>query len=195
MEARRTGASNFTAPTWALRKWPFSWKGYGPDTARVYRYDARTGTVSITPHHGVFFSPDKMYYFDASREEGGFRLFRAENDQDVTEGLELSPEQVMYGPVGGWMPGEDHVLVFREYVAKPTQPERPPGRGIVPARPSGSRNPSRVGERPLARWNVAIDAATGEVVYRFQGAVEALRTNVSALPVERNGRVELVGLR
>jgi hypothetical protein len=33
------------------------------------------------------------------------------------------------------------------------------------------------------------------VVYRFQGAVEALRTNAPALPVERDGKVELARLR
>ncbi len=163
-------------------------KAFGPDRAAVYRYHGPSESLSLTPHHGVFFSPDRRYYFDPSREGGGFRLFLTASDREVTRELRLSAQQEMFGPVGGWMPGQNHVLVFQEYPARDVPSERQ--RGDVVIRPTREADSGR---EDLSY--VMIDAGTGQVVDRFQGVVGAWKTNAPALAVARGEKVELVRQR
>lgn len=152
----------------------------------VYRYHAPSRRLSLTTHRAFFFSPDGKYYFEPSVEGGPFRVYRRTDDRDVTATLILPAEQTMWGPEGGWMPGAHHVLVFIE---KPPRREiqrgqrRAPGRLIDPTVPQVYPD----------RWNLAVDAETGQVIDRFQGDIGAgWRTNSPALPVERRAGVELV---
>lgn len=157
-----------------------------PDGPAVYRYDATTRELSATSRKGVFFSPDGQYYFDPSVEGSQFRLYRATGDSEITEGLELPPQQVRWGPEGGWMPGGGHFLVFLE--RKPPLPSKALQRGeeranLVRVDPSAPKvNPDR--------WNLLVDAETGKIVRRFQGDIGAgWSTNAPALPVVTRGQV------
>lgn len=155
----------------------------------VYRYHVPTRTLSTTTRRGVFFSPDGKYYFDRGIGEGSrsLTLYRAVDDEDVTRQLALPRDQV--GPGGGWVAGAPHALAFTEKPApqtpKPTQRER---------RFGGAR--SRTPQLNTDRWNVILDAETGQVIDRFQGDIGVgWKTNAPALPVERRTGVELIPLR
>lgn len=164
-------------------------KGAPPPSARgvagaqwpVYRYQFQSGRLSASTHRGVFFSPDGKYYFDPVPSD--FRLYRTADDRDVTETLRLPPEQIRWGPEGGWMPGADHVLIFIE---EPVAPIHKPGQPRERARPLDTDAPRAL---PTS-WNLAVDAETGRVIDRFEGGLTGWKTNVPALPLERGTRVE-----
>jgi len=161
-------------------------QGSAEPTFPVYRYHIPTKRLSLTTRQGVFFSPDGLYYFDASVAEPGFRLFSSPDDRDITSALKLPSHQLLARPEGDWMPGTGHVLLFIE--------RQPP-----PARKGPSRRRAPVRIDPNAphiypdRWNLAVDAETGQVIERFQGDISAgWKTNARELPVERRVGAELV---
>ncbi|OLC03020.1 MAG: hypothetical protein AUH78_15630 [Gemmatimonadetes bacterium 13_1_40CM_4_69_8] len=152
----------------------------------VYRYHVPSGRIALTMHRGVSFSPDGRYYFDVPTEEPGFRLYRASDDQDMTNTLELPAEQIEWGYERGWVPGTKHVLIF---IPGSPPHARMPGQRREPARRIDPNAPQLYPDR----WNVALDAETGQIVDRFQGDLGAgWKTNAPALPVERRSGVELV---
>lgn len=152
--------------------------------------DVQTG-AAVHIDVGVFFSPDGRYYFDTGVYEasGSFRLYRTANDQDVTAQLAVPRHHL--GPEGGWMPGSDHVLVFIE---KP--PPRKPGPPETGDTARGFRGARRMPQVYPDRWNLTVDAETGQVIDRFQGDLGAgWKTNAAALPVERRTGIALVPAR
>jgi len=152
----------------------------------IYRYHVPTRQLSLTSRHGVFFSPDGLYYFDAAVGEPGFRVFRSADDKDITSTLLPPDDKGALRPTGDWMPGAGHVLLFIEAEQHPVQPGRAPrGRPV--------RIDSRTPQVYPDRWNRAVDAESGRVIERFQGDVGAgWKTNARELPVERRVGVELV---
>jgi hypothetical protein len=144
-------------------------------TWRVYRYDARSGSVVLTSRKGVFFSPDGRYYYDWYTAGVGFHLYRAVDDVEVTG--ELASQATRYTR---WMPGGGHVLVVGE---KPPTDAKPSPVTVVDP------------DAALERWNLAVDAETKRVTERFQGDIRAWRTSGPALPVERRGGVAFVAPR
>jgi hypothetical protein len=152
----------------------------------VYRYHLPTRQLSLTSRHGVFFSPDGLYYYDAATEEPGFRVFGTADDRDITS-IVMPPEnEVALRPTGDWMPGEGHVLLFIETQPHPAQPGR--ARRSHPVRLD-----ARVPQIYPDRWNRAVDAENGRVIERFQGDIGAgWKTNARELPVERGIGVEIV---
>ena len=150
-----------------------------PSGGKVYRYDPRTQLLVLTPHKGLFFSPDGLYYYDWFTQGFGFRVYRAADDLEVTGDL-----AAQVGPEVRWMPGAGHVLVFNE---KPAP--RPPKTG-GPGRVELTDRMQRVSPD---RWNRAVDAETKRVVVRFQGNMMAgWRTNAPLLPIEGRTGVELI---
>ncbi len=152
----------------------------------VYRYHAPTGNLSLTTRRGVFFSPDGLYYYDPSVEGSGLRLYRTSDNQDVTEHLQLPRERVRDGPEFGWMPSTGHALLF---IDRTPRPEQQPGQPRESFRPMGRNVPQVYPDR----WNLVVDAETGQVVDRLQGDLGAgWKTNAAALPVERRSGIDLI---
>lgn len=146
--------------------------------SRVYRYDARTGSVALTSRKGVFFSPDGRYYYDWFTPGLGFHLYRAVDDAEVTGEFVSQAERYTR-----WMPGAGHVLVVFEK-PPPAPADAKPGAIVVGP-----------GRSAPDRWNLAVDAETKRVTDRFQGDIRAWRTSGPVLPVEKRTGVELVAPR
>src|SRR6266480_120670 len=122
----------------------------------IYRYHVPTRQLSLTSRHGVFFSPDGLYYFDAAVGEPGFRVFRSADDKDITSTLLPPDDKGALRPTGDWMPGAGHVLLFIEAEQHPVQPGRAPrGRPV--------RIDSRTPQVYTDRWNRAVDAESVRV--------------------------------
>ena len=157
----------------------------GPVPWPIYRYHVPTGRLTQSAHVGVFFSPDGRYYFDRGvrEESSSFQLYRTDNDQDVTATLAVPRHHI--GPEGGWLPGADHTLVFIEKALP-----RPLSEG--PRRPAVRMAPGTSQVYP-DRWNLLVDAETGQVIERFQGDIGAgWKSYPPRLPVERRDGVELL---
>jgi len=147
--------------------------------AKIYRYDAQTQRLVLTPHKGVFFSPDGLYYFDWHTQGFGFHLYRAADDVEITGQL-----AAQIGPEIRWVPGAGHVLVFIE------KPVRGPSKTDSPGRVVATDRSQRVAQD---RWNRAVDAETKRLVQRFQGDIKAgWRTSAPVLPIEGRAGVELI---
>jgi len=157
----------------------------GPVPWPIYRYHVPSGRLTPTTHVGVFFSPDGRYYFDRGVREASssFQLYRTDNDHDITATLAVPRDHI--GPEGGWLPGADHTLVFIEKAPPP-----PPRDG--PRRPAVRMAPGTSQVYP-DRWNLLVDAETGQVIERFQGDIGAgWKSYPPRLPVERRDGVGLL---
>ena len=154
-----------------------------PEAPQVYRYDLASGQVTPTTHQAAEFSPDGEYYVESDPGADRFRVYRTRDDADVTEQLRL-PDDLAPGDRGRWSPDAGHALVF----GKVTYPQASPqdvARGVALVTPAVDA---------AARGRVwVVDAESGAVLQTINGRLEThWRTNAPALPVNRNGRVELL---
>lgn len=150
---------------------------------QVYRYDPAAGRATATPHHAIDFSPDGRYYVQASPEVEGFRVFCTRDGVEVTSRLRLPPEVGPYDRPE-WSPDADHALVF----SRVTYP-LPRSDGAAPAVVAVTPEMEAAAQGRI--W--AVDVESGAVVRSMDGRLDpAWRTGAAALPVTRNGRVELL---
>lgn len=150
------------------------------DQPQVYRYDPATGRAAPTTHKAADFSPDGEYYLDWSPEIEGFRVYRTRDDVEVTAQLRL-PRELGPNDRPEWSPDAHHALVFNQ-VTYPTDGQTAAVIAITPAMEAAARGQIWV-----------VDVESGSVVQSLAGKLDPeWRSNAAALPVTRNGRVELL---
>jgi hypothetical protein len=149
----------------------------------VYRYEPGSGSLSVTSHRGVQFSPDGKYYLDDPSEDR-FRLYRSDDDRDVTTNL---PTRFRGFWSTGWVPGAGHILVFSEADA-PSPPRK-----LAP--PAGRRRDVVISGTPDRRHlrNYFVDAETGQVIDTSRGEwLRGWSTNANAVLVSAQEGIRLL---
>jgi hypothetical protein len=132
--------------------------GIVPDEHRVWRYILRSGSLELTPHRGIHFSPSGAYYYRGNTYCGDVGLFETSTDRGLHDSSALARESPGWRPIG-WTAEDDLLLTFsqstRRYGGAPTVVLYDPRRDVV----------------TYLGWTAVIGSRDGELVTSEDGLV------------------------